>query len=76
MGYGLVSKGAGFKREGMKGLNDVAVMEEKRNMQNQQIESAEKQSKAMGAGTGAAYGFMVGGPVGALVGGVAGWVLS
>jgi phage tail tape-measure protein len=72
IGASLASLGASRGREALQEAGEVAGMEQRRNIANQQLEQNEKAgNRQLGATIGSAVG-MAWGPVGSLVGGAIG----
>ncbi|MER2492323.1 YMGG-like glycine zipper-containing protein [Catenovulum sediminis] len=83
MGYGILSRGTQTRQQAMGLMRDNAREETQRNMQNAQLERAEKTEKVSGTTTGAMAGAYlgaqagsIGGPAGAAIGAVAGYALT
>jgi len=76
MAAGLIGTGRAYKQQAVQGLNQTAQLEERRNQQNEQIKSQEKQNRISAIGTGAGMGMAIGGPVGAGVGAAVGLLAS
>jgi len=68
MSYGLIGLRQQMEGEAMQGLSDLAGQQRQANMQEEQMEQAEKQQKTGAVGMGASVGMMAGGPVGAAIG--------
>lgn len=85
MSYSLVTAQQGHKSDALRGLKDVAAMEERREENNRSMKQQRQAQKSSGAGSGATIGSMMAmgagaGPVGILAAGAAGllggWLLS
>lgn len=61
MSFGLIGNGTNLKQEAVQGLSTVARNDERREMMNDSLESAKKQSEMSAMGTGAAMGLTAAG---------------
>lgn len=73
VGATLQSLGQGVQQDAMNTLGAAAEQENRRNMQNQQIEQQKQAGRVqLGSTLGSVAGMAVGGPMGALIGGTVG----
>lgn len=73
---GMTSIGLRHKGMALGGFRDAAMLGQRRQLAEEQMEADERTSRASAIGTGAGIGASVGGPWGAAIGAAAGWLAS
>ena len=76
MSYSILDMGRDTRKQAIGGLRDAAAQEERREMQNEQIKTAERTQTMSSMGSGAMIGAQVAGPYGAAIGAAAGFVVG